>query len=290
MPSRRVRKVHELDKIPTSGKIRFSHNKLSTWLHCHLRYKLYYVDKLQPKRKDANLQIGDITHKLLDLWNKGELKSEHLGDLETQVQKLYPFNEGDESYQVAVEAANLVVGYVRQYENEPLKVVSSEVHMQTELPDYILYARLDGLARTDDKRLWRLEYKTTKKMDSYYLNGLKAGLQGAIYDYVVEENFKEKLSGTIYSLLVKTQVPQFPRAFAPINRPAIKRMHETCQGVLRDIQKGDFYPSSACLNYGRDCDFKILCDNDTLENREAFYTKRSEDPVIVDENKKESEV
>lgn len=259
---------------PIKEKIRFSYSKLSIWLHCHRRYKLYYLDRLQVKRKDENLQIGAVVHDLLKLWNDGKLISKHIEKLEEQVQTLYPFNEEDESLTTAREAARLVVGYIKQYEKDPLKVISSEVHIQYEMPDYYLYARIDGLARTQDDRLWRLEYKTTKKMDNYYLNGLKAGLQGAIYDFVIEENFKEKLSGTIYSMLIKTQVPQFPRAFSPVNRPGIRRMHETCQGVLREIQQGNFYPSSACLNYGRACEFKILCDSDTLDNREAFYIIR----------------
>ena len=298
MPSRRTKKiiqeeekkaVFSPDSFPTEpgDKIRFSYSKITTWLHCHLRWKYSYIDRLVPKKKGAALQIGDITHKLLDLWNKGELKAEHLRDLESYVQTLYPSNEGEESIDIAREAARLVVGYIRQYEDDPLKVVSSEVHIQQEMPDYYLYARVDGLARTADNRLWRLEYKTAKRMDSFYLNGLKASLQGAIYDYVIEETFKEKLSGTIYSMLIKTNVPQFPRAFSPVSRPRIARMHETCQGVLRDIQRGDFYPSSACFNYGRDCDFKVLCDSDSQENREAFFTLRPQDAEPVEEKKDE---
>lgn len=272
-----------------AGKIRFSHSKLSTWLHCHLRYKYYYLDRLQPKKKADNLQIGIIVHELLDHWNQGKLTAAHLTDLEEHVQELCPFNESGESLTIAREAARLVVGYVRQYEHDPLKIVSSEAHVQCEEEDYYLYGRLDGLARTADDRLWRLEYKTAKRMDNYYLNGLKAGLQGAIYDYLVEKNFKEKLSGTIYSMLIKTTVPQFPRAFSTINRPGIKRMHETCQGVLRDIQRGDFYPSSGCLNYGRDCDYKVLCDNPTEENKQAFFTIRPPDQEVEVERKAEEE-
>jgi len=281
--------LETFDPNPSKGKIRFSHNKLSIWLHCHQRYKLYYIDGLQAKKKDENLQIGAVAHDLLKLWNDGKLTKEHIEKLEQYVQKLYSFNEGDESLTIAREAARLVIGYIKQYEQDPLKIISSEVHVQYEMPDYYLYARIDGLARTQDERLWRLEYKTAKRIDNYYLNGLKAGLQGAIYDFVIEENFKEKLSGTIYSMLIKTQVPQFPRAFSPVSRPGIERMHETCQGVLRDIQRGDFYPSSACLNYGRACEFKILCDNDTPDNRKDFYTIRPAEEDLAKEKGGEQE-
>ncbi len=276
-------------KLKPVEKIRFSNSKMQCWLHCHLQYKYSYIDCLTPKSKAAALQIGDVTHKLLDLWNQGKLTSEHLSTLEEIVQDLYPFNEGDESLQIAREAAKLVVGYIKQYEKDPLKIISSEVHIQVERENYSIYGRLDGLARTEDKRLWRLEYKTARKMDSYYLDGLKAGLQGAIYDFLIEENFKEKLSGTIYSMLIKTQVPQFPRAFAPINRPAIKRMHCTLNGVYRDLQKGDFYPSSQCLSYGRACDYKLLCDSDSAETREAFFVVKSPDIGIEREVKRGGE-
>ncbi len=276
----RNRKVSTFDSNPPKKKIRFSNSKVQCWLHCHLQYKYSYINRLVPKKKAEALQIGDIVHKLLDLWNQGKLTSVHLSNLEEFVQSLYPFNEGDESLQIAREAAKLVVGYIKQYEKDPLKIISSEVHIQIEREDYSIYGRLDGLARTEDKRLWRLEYKTARKMDSYYLDGIKAGLQGAIYDVLIEENFKEKLSGTIYSMLIKTNVPQFPRAFAPINRPAIKRMHQTLNGVYRDLQKGDFYPSSQCLSYGRACDYKLLCDNDNEETREAFFTVRPQDKEV----------
>jgi hypothetical protein len=228
------------------------------------------------------LQVGDIVHQLHHLWITGQLTPEHFTNLDELVQKLYPENSEELSLDVAIQAATLIRGYLEKYRDDKLNFISSEIHIETDIGSCVLVMKVDALARPADERLWRVEHKTTARMDSHYLNGLKGGLQGAIYDFGIEQEFKEKVSGTIYNLLVKTKIPDYHRAYTKCNRSAIDRMLKTVEGVVRDIHNADFYPSSLCFLYQRECDYKKLCDYDDPMVRESFYMKRKE--VIVDDS------
>jgi hypothetical protein len=239
--------------------------------------------------KAIPLQVGDIVHKLLHMWYTNTLTADKIEHLDTFVQELYSTNSDEQTLAVAVEAANLFMGYYNKFgKTDPLHFISSEIHVQKEFDNYVLLAKVDALARPSDGRLWRVEHKTTSRLDSAYLNGLKGGLQGAIYDYLIETVMNEKVSGTIYNLLVKTKVPDYHRAYSAINRPAIARALETVDGVYRDICRGDFYPSSLCFTFNRECDYRLLCNQDTPSVREKFY-KQKEEPKNGETDSKEGE-
>ena len=154
------------------------------------------------------------------------------------------------------------------------------------MPNFILHGKLDGLCKTRDERSWRLERKTTKMMDSFFLTGLRKSLQAGIYDILGEVN-NLGLTGTIYDILVKTKVPQYKRNLVLKNKNVMSRALQTVEGVARDIQRGDFYPSSNCINYNRECDYSALCNFDSPGTREAFYTKTdlTKKEVILDGSK-----
>ena len=258
-------------------KLRVSQSRVNTFLSCRVEHRWIYEVGLVPKVKAQPLQIGDIVHRLLHLYYDGRLTAEFTLNLEDFVKDLYPDNIDGEALDVAYEALALLKGYLAKYEeDDPLSIVPGETTLETDMGDYILTGKVDAWARLQDGRLWRVEHKTTAKLDSYYLDGLKGGLQGGIYDFLTESLFEEKLSGTIYNLLVKTKIPQYKRAYTSINRKVIERALMTVEGVVRDIQNGDVYPSSRCFSYNRVCDYKHLCDYDSPEVRENFYTKIKE--------------
>jgi hypothetical protein len=257
-------------------KLRLSHTKITTWQDCHKKYYWTYVERLTPKVKAKPLQVGDITHKLHHLWVVGKLTPDIIINLPEKVTKLYPENTEIESDEVAQLAGILMRGYINQYSEDPLEFISSEVHIEVELDHVTLVMKIDALARPKDQRLWRVEHKTAGKMDSFYLAGLKGGLQAAIYDFGIEQMFHEKPGGTIYNILVKTKIPSYHRAYAMSNRTAITRMLQTVEGVYQEIQRADYFPSSRCFSYNNECEYKKLCDFDSPQVREAFYTERKE--------------
>jgi hypothetical protein len=204
--------------------------------------------------------VGDMVHQLLQKKETQGLTVEDFQDCDLLVKKEYPDLDDDAQQAVAVEAARLVAGHVEAYREDPTRVIGTETHLEVELEDCTFYSRVDAIARTQDGRLWRLEYKTTSKMDSAFLSGLKGDLQTGTSHFVLKEVLKEKIHGTIFDLLVKTKVPQYYRSPVPYSQRVVDRAMETVQGVARSIKRGDLYPSSKCFPYNRECEFRTLCD------------------------------
>jgi len=227
--------------------------------------------KLRPKKTSQPLQVGDIVHKLFHLQYEGKIGIKDIQNLDEWVQKLYPNNEPDETMAIAMQAAELFAGYLVKWQDDPLIQTSSEFYLEKDMGDYILWCKVDGLVRSADERLWRLERKTAGQTDSAYLGGLKSSLQTGIYHYLILDLLEEKICGTYYDLLVKTKIPQYYRNPTPIDRIQIQRALKTVEGVVRDIKRDDIYPSSNCFIYNKPCDFIHLCNFDSPETRESFY-------------------
>ena len=119
---------------------------------------------------------------------------------------------------------------------------------------------VDAVARDQQARLWRFEHKTAAKMDSYYLNGLRGGLQGGIYHWGLNQTMPEPVVGTIYNMLIKTKVPQYPRMPVMMQTGLADRAVQTFDGIARQIFLGDIYPNAnACYQFNRECDYLPLC-------------------------------
>lgn len=220
------------------------------------------------------LQIGAITHLLIHHYNVQTLDLTDLDGIIEMVQDKYPDEERYIIHDIVELSITLLKAYVRKAEEKAIIVVASEMHVETEEPDFFIYGRVDGLGRTQDGRLWRRETKTTSKMDSLFLSGLKTGLQSGIYHHLLQQTLKEDIHGTIFELLVKTKTPYCELAPVPVNKLVIDRSLETFRGVARSIARGDFYPSSRCAGYNRECDYFALCNHPTEKTKQAFYKKR----------------
>ena len=166
---------------------------------------------------------------------------------------------------------------MNEFKNDPLEVVSSETHLELNRGLYTLYTRVDELVRTQDKKLWRGEHKTTARIDNAYLKGLKRGVQAGIADIVLEKVMPEKIWGTMYNLLVKTKVPQYYRS--PILTE--KNLRPMTESMLEYVYEGitgeRFGCSMNCFAYNRECKFLALCKYDSPQIREAFYKYRPDE-------------
>lgn len=265
-------------------KLKLSYSQATTFLICHKKWWwVYNQDLASIREKKPALQIGDIVHQLLDKYYRFELDTKDISTLHEYVQKLYPLNKGEESHAIATQAATLFYGYIKQFDEDDLRVVSPEMHLEKDYGDFILYSRLDAVCLTPDDREWRMEHKTTGKTDSTYLAGLRKGLQTGIAMWLYEDLVNPKVSGTIFNLLVKTKVPAFPRSPILKERWVIDIAKRAIEGIVRDINREDFYPSGQCSLYNEECEYSALCRKDTPATRKAFYTSRSK---LVEEQKK----
>jgi hypothetical protein len=265
-------------------KLRLSTSRINNYLHCPKKYWWTYHEQLVPTKRASALQVGALVHLLLQKDVEGNLDLDFVNNLVAEVKSEYPGNTPEEDISIAHEALNLYQGYKQKFQDDPYKVESSETHLELDMGDYTLYTRLDTLVRDSSSRLWRGEYKTTARIDSAYLSGLKSGLQAGISYIVSSAVLPEKLSGTVYSLLVKTKVPQYERVLVLAEKSLVTRTTECIKGVADGILSKRFYPSMQCHFYNRECEYLPLCKNDTQNTREAFYTHREEFYNVINKN------
>lgn len=260
----------------TKEKLRLSTSRIQNYLHCPKKYNWIYNELLVAKKRSAALQVGTLVHLLLQKDVEGNLTVDYINNLVSEVKKDYPGNTPEEDQDIAYQALNLYKGYKDKFQDDPYKVVGSETHLELDMGDYTLYTRLDTIVKDSSSRLWRGEYKTTARIDSAYLSGLKSGLQAGISYIVSSAVLPEKLSGTVYSLLVKTKIPQYERVLVLAEKSLVERTLECVKGVADGILQKRFYPSMECHFYNRECEYLPLCKNDTTNIRNDFYEPRVE--------------
>jgi hypothetical protein len=254
-------------------KIRLSVSRVETFITCREKYRWVYLEELEPKDKAIPLQVGDIVHWLIHRHDLNTLTFEQNGDFYHWVQERYPHNTEELTKQVADQAWALLTAYKQRAKQDDIELVTSEIHLELEEADFFIYARLDQLAKINDK-FWRVEHKTAGRLDSAYLQGLKSNLQTGIYHYVIEQVLKKPVQGTIFNLLVKTKTPYCEINAVLKNRRVMQRSLLTFQGVARDIKRGDYYPTGVCYGYSKECEYLQLCNNPTDEVKSAFYQQR----------------
>jgi hypothetical protein len=257
-------------------KLRLSTSRVKTYLHCPKAYWWQYKEDVVLQKRSKALQVGDFTHIFLQKDAEGTLTKEYVNQLADEVQKAYPDNTIEESTDIAYDAFTYYLGHKEKFKDSAFKIESTEVHLECEMKGFTLYTRLDTLLRDQESRLWRGEYKTTARIDSAYLSGLKSGLQAGISYLVMQEVMPEPITGTIYDLIVKTKVPQYERAMILAERSLIQRTTDCLNGVADGILSERFYPSMECHYFNRECDFLPLCKHDSIATREAFYERRTE--------------
>jgi len=257
----------------TEPKLRLSTTKIGNFLGCRKRYYWTYERKLVPVIKSRPLQVGSVVHDLAEKFRLGEITMDTFSHLDEYVHQLFPNNTQQESVSIAIEAGKLAQMYIMKYENDPYKVISPEMHLELERDEYILYTRLDSMFRGPNERLWRGEIKTTARMDSAYLSGLKGSLQSGIAYLVMKEVIPEPVFGTVYDLIVKKKEPECHRMPIPAEKRLLANTEETIAGVVRDIKRADFYPSMQCFTYNRECDYYHLCYRYSERVVEEFYTE-----------------
>lgn len=265
--------------MPQPLKLRLSWSKCNVFLKCRQRYNWCYQHNLVPKDKAWPLSVGVLVHHMLFLENKGELSEWGVPHFLQWSQLEFPDMTPEQVEQLVLEAGDLVLGYLQSQKQEGIKVISPEVHMEKDLGDFILYSRLDAIAQTPDQRVWRMEYKTTSRMDSIYLQGLRKGLQTGIAHWLADELLPQRINGTLFGLLVKTKIPQY--SIMPYTREKWVQDYaqQTVRGIARSILRGDLYPSLDCTFGYNKCEYMPLCStNGSEEAQKAFFTQRKEVP------------
>lgn len=265
------------------GELGLSQSKIKDYLTCRFMFWLKHVKKAQAGSPSQALTVGGLTHYLLAEYYRlnGELSGKHIEQLPTLARKVYDLTE-TESQDYALEAAQLVHGYISKYSQDELEIIAVEQLLDTERQvnrgTYTLHGVIDAIAKTSDGREWQFEHKTTGRYDELYLRGLREELQGRLYHYLLTQHGYYPY-GILYNLLVKKKVPQYERQAVLVSKSDCERVLLTFDGVadeLLDIKQAwpnggnehretelalwFFYPNmNGCVQYNRECPFKSLC-------------------------------
>lgn len=270
----------ELRERPKEGRViekpRLSYSRLSTFQGCRRRYYWTYIENLAPIDKADYFQVGLAVHELRELWVKGELKVEDISCLKQKIQEAHPENDAELTEMVSHQAAVLFNGYVQNFEESDFRLVSPEMHIEKDMGEFILYTRLDGLAIDEHEQYYADELKTTSRIDSVYLQGLRKGLQTGIRYWLMDEVLDFSIHGTLFEIIVKTKIPQYHRQPVLRDKWSIDYTKECVYGVWEEIKrcgndKKLFYPSMNC-SFGRFvCPYETLCREDTPMKRKHFF-------------------
>lgn len=252
-----------------------SYSRISCYNKCHRKYYWRYIENLAPIKKADYFQTGIVVHDLRDEWVQGKLEAKDVAELRERVAREFPSNDPEVTEQVALESASLFVGYTKAFRDDDYELISPEMHLEKDFGDFKLYARLDALAKDPHGKVFRDELKTTKQMNSAYLQGLARGLQTGIAYWLCDELLPEKVRGTLFEIIVKTKIPQYKRNPVIRDEWCVRYAKQAVYGMFNDVSqrktKEDFYPSLDC-NYGKyTCEYETLCRNDTEAKREAFF-------------------
>ena len=275
-----------------SPKLTLSPSQVTTWQRCRMRWYWIYVEDCVPTTTSMPLIVGGITHVLRELWlqdihNETPQKNfneEVLSRLEESIQAQYDCTE-EEARFASQESLRLIRVYLTELAGDPdFTVHHPELQLEKDFGDYILYARLDGLARDKhQQRLYRDELKTTSRMDSQYLGGYRRGLQTGICHLLMQDLLPEKTYGSLFEILAKTQIAQAKRQAVPLDKWQVEYTRITVDNEAKEILAGRVFPSLQCHMYNKMCEYKPLCQaslsstKGALARAKTLYNSRKEE-------------
>jgi len=265
--------------MKTEPKLTLSQYKVGVFLTCRMKYYWTYNKGLTSKHKSLPLLVGDLLHKLLHLHDIDELTPKLIAAVPATITEMNPDTDHNLISDTCYEAARLVGGYINHYHAvSDYKVVSPELILTKEFPEFHLYARLDGLCEGHESGIWRLERKTTAARRGSYLRTHQTGLQTGISHWLMLDLMgkDQKIRGSVFDWIVKTKTPQYERSETPLDKTWMRMAQQTVYGVAASIKRGNFYPNLNSCEDWNGCEFKILCRNDSPQNRKDFYTDREE--------------
>jgi len=185
---------------------KYSHSQIKLWRRCQKAWEYKYIHKLTPKSKSDALNYGTFVHKILDEVNKGVELDVCYDKLWSVYSKKYFIAEIQDVFE---KAFSNIEDYYYYWEDEPLEVLDTEIHVEKEIaPGIIIHGYADGLVKDSSNRHWLLENKTGKKdasSEARYWD-----LQAMIYHPLVSEKYDLPLSGTIWNWITSGEI-SYPR-------------------------------------------------------------------------------
>lgn len=247
-----------------------SASKLDTYMQCPLKFKLRYVDGIEPEETSAALVFGSAVHgtikhvyrKLMSGQRLTAEEAENSFIEDWQVQTCVPIRyNGSTPEQLQEQGIALVKAYLDAVPDPVVPVAVEEelrapiVNLSTGeiMPDVSIHGILDRIEPGNRP----IELKTSSQSYSQYRADLS--LQFCIYAYLIAYNQKIETVEGDYEVLVKLKAaPKFQKLTTQRGVRDFDRLFRIIQQVIRSIDSGIFYPNPSYM-FCPGCDMASYC-------------------------------
>ena len=179
-----------------------SASKIRCFKECRKKYYFRYVENLEPVRKALPLALGRAVHTGLEFLDSGKT----IQDAEDAIMLQYDDWPAEDIGILPTHALAIVNGY-NEYSPIDWEVIGMENSFTVSAgKGRRLVGFFDGIIRRNGK-LFLLERKTARVVDSKYLNGLLWDEQASLYAYAAKE-LNLKISGILYDIIQKASIRQ----------------------------------------------------------------------------------
>lgn len=157
----------------------YSYSRLNTFNQCPRKHKYMYEEKIYTEGNEF-LVLGDLFHKCIDAYNKGEDYTPIINDYETKIKMNILTTESGMLEEV-------VTRYIDYYEPDD-EIIGSEMKLEEEWEDGDIFSGvIDRLISKDGLIILR-DTKTTVKPLKYTQNQVKYNTQLLTYVSMVQEH------------------------------------------------------------------------------------------------------
>lgn len=265
-------------------KIRqFDNSILSDYKRCPLYCKYLHIEWLKPKGLEIAATFGKAWHSALDKFfdNKSTEESN------TAFIEGFKHCEGKDSKELrTIENGLNWLGLYRQnypLEENNFEILEIEQEFAIPLGKFLYCGRIDKIIRWKEKSLFPgkigvMDHKTSARQ-GYLILSPNSQIEG--YMFASSQLRKEQVSIAILdqTYIYKRNDPVFRRELTTRSAKELYQWKENALTWIGLIDKGIFPANrnDACRAFGRDCEYKVLCncqDFKSIENIKAdFYVK-----------------
>ena len=203
-----------------------SQSEIRTFLDCHRKHFISYVEKLQPKRTPFAFLQGRVFHEGLAAYYSGEVDEEVLAkanalvpveekvSMDDEVSSSEEWERGD---YLAARWRGVLRAYAEQYPRDEFVEVPEierrhkvDYLNRTEGDPWKLSGRFDGIVMDDQARFWLLEHKSASSDALSALSNLQLDFQIGFYllmcDLLAKRGRISKVAGVLYNVVVKPTI------------------------------------------------------------------------------------
>ncbi len=250
-----------------------SYSRVQAWRSCHQRHYWRYVEGIEKVVPNLALERGKVLHAMLEAHLKGKSWEKVLDTYKVEYDKLFD-EEKEELGDLPADLEKLMRGYIRTWQNDPLKYPIIEHHFDVPLfseDDMVKFieayeeagynfpvsihfvGKIDAIA-DDGKKKWIVEHKTMSRIPD---EGARFfDLQTALYLYATRQDLELQFiepSGILWNY-IRTKVPVEPEILKSGKLSERKNMdtdyHTYYNAVVRAGQNPSDY--AAMLNMLRE--------------------------------------